>query len=133
MEYKCELAGKRVVICEDQGIVVLQIERALQRAGLVVVGSATNGQDGFEAVLRHKPDLVLMDVRMPLMNGIDSLRLIMEQCPTCVVMLTGALDQSTITEFTALGAAGYVPKPFTSEYLVPALHQALRSFNAQRN
>ena len=58
-----ELLGKRVVICEDEGITVLQLERALTRAGLCVVGKSGNGQDAVDIVLREKPDIVLMDCR----------------------------------------------------------------------
>ena len=125
------LAGKRVVICEDQGIVVLQVERTLARAGLSIVGRAGNGREGLEIVARERPDIVLMDIMMPEMDGIESLRGIMATCPTCVVMLTGALDRATVSKFTATGAAGYIAKPFTADSLVPALEQALAAYQSQ--
>lgn len=71
------LAGMRVVICEDEGITQLQLKRILTLAGLKVVGVAGDGQAGVETVLRERPDLVLMDIKMPVMDGLEAARQIM--------------------------------------------------------
>jgi AmiR/NasT family two-component response regulator len=123
-----DLADKRIVICEDEGITVMQLERALTRAGLVVVGKASNGQDGVEIVLRERPDIVLMDIVMPGQDGLESMRQILAEFPTCVVMLTANSDDEHMEEARAIGAAGYIPKPVTAEHLLPALKQALQMF-----
>ena len=128
MAHYDDLTGKRVVICEDEGITVMQLERALTRAGLLVVGKAGNGHDGVETVLRERPDIVLMDIIMPGQNGIDCARQIMAAFPTCIVMLTANSDQHHMNEARDVGAAGYIPKPITSEHLLPALNQALQMF-----
>ena len=123
-----DLKGKRVVICEDQGLTVMQITRALTRAGLVVVGDAKNGVEGVELVLREKPDIVLMDIVMPGCNGLEATKQIMAQFPTCIVMLTANTDEENMEVAALNGAAGYISKPISSDMLLPALQQALQMF-----
>src|SRR5581483_6962366 len=82
------LAGKRVVIVEDEGITVMQLRRMLVRAGMLVVGTAGNGKEGIETVLRERPDIVLMDIKMPVMDGLEAARRILETYPVCILMLT---------------------------------------------
>ena len=123
-----DLTGKRIVICEDEGITVMQLERALTRAGLLVVGKSGNGKDCVAVVLRERPDIVLMDIVMPGQNGLESTRQIMAEFPTCIVMLTANSDSEHMAEARELGAAGYIPKPVTAEHLLPALKQALQMF-----
>ena len=123
-----DLTGKRVVICEDEGITVMQLERALTRAGLIVVGKTGNGKDGVALVLQERPDIVLMDIVMPGQDGLESMRQIMAQFSTCVVMLTANSDSDHMEQARKLGAAGYIPKPVTTEHLLPALKQALHMF-----
>ena len=123
-----DLKGKRIVICEDEGLTVMQLERALTRAGLIVVGKAGNGTDGVNLVLNEKPDIVLMDIVMPGETGLEATRRIMGQFPTCIVMLTANSDEEHIEQAKEAGAAGYIPKPITTEQLLPALRQALQMF-----
>jgi AmiR/NasT family two-component response regulator len=123
-----DLKGKRIVICEDEGLTVMQLERALTRAGLIVVGKAGNGTDCVNLVLNEKPDIVLMDIVMPGETGLEATRRIMGQFPTCIVMLTANSDEEHIEQAKELGAAGYIPKPITTEQLMPALRQALQMF-----
>src|SRR5690348_10349992 len=90
------LEGKRVVICEDAGITVMQLDRILRRAGLEVVGTANNGRDAAEIILREKPDLVLMDIGLPITDGVGTIRQIAAQFTTCIVMLTGSADEEQL-------------------------------------
>ncbi len=122
------LVGKRVVICEDEGITVMQLERALTRSGLIVIGKAGNGCECVDLVVRVKPDIVLMDIVMPGQSGLEATRRIMAEFPTCIVMLTANSDAENMDEARKLGAAGYIPKPIASEHLLPALSQALQMF-----
>jgi AmiR/NasT family two-component response regulator len=123
-----DLTGKRIVICEDEGITVMQLERALTRAGLVVAGKSGNGNDCVEMVLREKPDIVLMDIVMPGQSGLEATREILASFPTCIIMLTANSDEEHMAEARDLGAAGFIPKPVTAEHLLPALKQALQMF-----
>src|SRR5689334_20722321 len=69
------LTGKTVIIVEDEGITQMQLRRTLKTAGLVVVGSATSGEKGVEAVLKNRPDMVLMDIQMPgAYDGLEAAR-----------------------------------------------------------
>ena len=122
------LKNKRVVLAEDEGITVMQFERALTKAGLVVVASVNNGCDAVAAAIRERPDIVLLDIGMPRLDGLEAARRIMAEAPTCIVMLTGNADVEIAEQAGAYGAAGYITKPITSEHLISALQQALQVF-----
>lgn len=123
------LSGKRVVVCEDEGINQMQLRRALTRAGLQVVGMAANGKQGVEMTLQHRPDIVLMDIRMPVMDGLEAGRRILEQYSVCLVMLTAFSEPEFQEQARGFGASGYISKPVTSDALLPMLFQAWREFN----
>ena len=115
------LAGKRIVTVEDESITQLQLRKVLTRAGLVVVGQAMNGRDGVELILREKPDLVTMDITMPIMDGLEATRQVMEKDQTCVVIVTAYTNDEYRDKAAAVGASGYVVKPITASSLLPAL------------
>lgn len=123
------LAGKRIVICEDEGITQLQLKRILTRAGLIVAAVAGNGKDGVEAVLREKPDLVLMDIKMPVMDGLEAAKRIMAERPVCIVMLTAYVTEEYQVQAADLGACGYVIKPITGQTLIPQIQEAYSRFS----
>jgi response regulator NasT len=127
------LVGKRVVICEDEAVTQMQLRRALSRAGLQVVGIATNGKEAVETTLREKPDIVLMDIRMPVMDGITAARKIMDAFPVCMVMLTAFANDGYQEQAKSLGAAGYIVKPITSDVLLPLLQEALDNFQNDKS
>ena len=116
-----------MVICEDEGILQMQLQRALTRAGLQVVGSANNGRTGVETVLRKRPDIVLMDIRMPIMDGLEATRRILAVYHPCIVMLTAYADENYQQQAREIGASGYIIKPVTTETLLPQLHAAWSS------
>ena len=120
------LQGRRAVIVEDEGITQMQIQRLLSRAGILVVGTAGNGADGVDKVLKLEPDLVLMDIKMPIMDGLEASRRILEQFRTCIVLLTAYLQYEE--QAKQLGACGYLVKPISSITLLPKLQQALQHF-----
>lgn len=125
------LKGKRAVIVEDEGMTVWQLRRILTLAGIQVVGAAANGREGVEITLREKPDLVLMDMTMPEMNGLEAARRILEEFSTCIVMVT-AYDQFR-EEAAALGAGGYITKPVSSETLLPALESCMQQWQRRHS
>jgi response regulator NasT len=118
------LAGKRIVTVEDEGITQLQLRKALTVAGLIVVGQASNGEEGVELIRREKPDLVTMDINMPIMDGLEATRRIMEHDGTCVVILTSYNDEDYRHRAEEVHACGYEVKPITSEALISALERS---------
>ena len=122
------LEGKRVVICEDEGVTQMQLRRALTRAGLDVVGAATNGQQGVEIALRERPDIVLMDIQMPVMDGLEAARRILEEFSLCVIVLTAFSDPAFLEKAQELGVSGYIIKPVTSDTLLPQIRKGYAAF-----
>jgi len=115
------LVGKRIVTVEDESITQLQLRKALTIAGLIVVGQARNGAEGVELILREKPDIATMDINMPVMDGLEATRQIMEQDKTCVVILTSYNDEEHRHRAAEVHACGYLLKPITSAMLLSAL------------
>ncbi len=125
------LAGKRVVVVEDEGVTQMQLRRLLKNAGLSVVASAANGPDGVEAVLSERPDLVLMDIRMPgPFDGLEAARRILAEYCVCIVMLTAFSQDEYRKRAADLNVCGYILKPVTTESLLPQIETALRDFTA---
>ncbi len=124
--------GKRIVVCEDEGVTQMQLRRTLARAGMKIVGTAINGRDGVDLTLREQPDIVLMDIRMPVMDGLEATRRILEATSVCVVLLTAYSDAEYQKQAAEYGASGYVVKPITSDLLLPLLLEAYRAFQARR-
>jgi len=124
-----ELIGKRVVVCEDEGIILMQLKRLLTLAGLVVVDLADNGESAVETVLREQPDLVLMDIRMPKLDGLTAAASILEKHPVCIVMLTAYSDDESRQRAQDIGTSGYVLKPITRDTLMPQLAAAWHKFH----
>ena len=124
------LVGKRAVIVEDEGITQLQLRRILQREGLEVVGMASDGKEGVEMVLAERPDLVLMDIRMPVMDGLEATERILAEYRVCIVMLIAFSDEEYRKRAEVLRTCGYVLKPITAESLRPHLSAAFETFHS---
>ncbi len=131
MEERCilDLTGKRVVIVEDEGITQLQLRRLLRKNGLEVVGEAADGREAIEVVLSSRPDLVLMDIKMPVMNGLEASEHILSEYSVCIVMLTAFSDTEYQERAKEIGACGYVVKPITADILLSQVRVALRRFS----
>jgi response regulator NasT len=124
-----KLKGARVVIAEDQGLTQLHLRKILNAEGLDVVGVASNGKEALDLVLQHKPEIVLMDVRMPIMDGLEASRLILEKYHVCIVILTAFSEEDYRREAMELGVSNYVLKPVSSDTLIPQIATALERFN----
>jgi CheY-like chemotaxis protein len=123
------LAGKRILICEDEGISQMQLRRALTRGGLVVVGAAANGKMAVDLAMKTRPDIILMDIRMPVMDGIEALRRIRQHLQPCIIMLTAFSDNEYRQEASEAGASGYIVKPVTGDTLLPAIEKVWTQFS----
>src|SRR5215207_8348244 len=122
-----EMGVARLIIADDHALVRSGMRSMLAgEAGLEVVGEAADGAEALELCRRLRPDLVLMDVRMPGMDGFAATRAIKEELPrTSVVMVTMQEDPDYLFEAVIVGAAGYVLKGTTPEQLTEAVRQVL--------
>ncbi len=120
-----EVAPKRVLVAEDEALIRLDIVETLEAAGYEVVGEAGDGAEAVELALELEPDLCVMDVKMPKMDGITAAEQILKELSCAVVMLT-AFSQAELVERAAeAGAMAYVVKPFGPTDLIPAVEIAL--------
>src|SRR5690242_899612 len=103
--------GLRVLVCDDDSMTAYCLRRALAVFGHQVVGEARDGREAVRLAREHRPDVILMDVHMPHMDGTEATVEIMEDMPTCVIMVTAAEDEQVVSTALAAGAAGYVLKP----------------------
>lgn len=121
------LAGKRVVVVEDEGVTQMQLRRILTVEGLVVAGYALTGEQGIEVARRERPDIVLMDIKMPgSVTGLEAARRILDEQKTCVIFLTAFEEYQS--DARVIGASGYVVKPIDSATFLPYLVQAWETF-----
>jgi len=117
----------RIVIAEDESITRMDLAEILTEAGYHIVGQAADGYDAIEICRRQTPDLVIMDVKMPVMDGIQATECIMkEELAGCVLMLTAYNDGEFVNKANDLGVMGYLVKPIEEKMLLPAVKIALR-------
>ncbi len=118
----------RVVIAEDEALIRLDLREMLTDAGYDVVGEAGDGARALELVDRLRPDLVLLDVRMPVMDGITAAESIASRRLAPVVMVTAYSQREQVERARDAGAMAYVVKPFGASDLVPAIEMARSRF-----
>jgi two-component system, response regulator PdtaR len=128
MPSQADLRDKRVVIVEDEGITQLQLKRILRSQGMEVVGTAADGQEAVTVVLETRPDVVVMDIKMPGIDGLEASEQILKEYPVCIVMLTAFSDIEYYQKADAIGTSGYIVKPISAETLLPQLLFAYRKF-----
>jgi two-component system, response regulator PdtaR len=117
-----------VLICEDEGLTALRLKKALTGLGYEVVGEAKNGEEAVSQAARLKPDAILMDIRMPKLDGIAATEQIMSARPTAIVMITAYSERELVEAALRAGASGYLVKPVSDEQIEPALAVALNKF-----
>jgi AmiR/NasT family two-component response regulator len=121
----------RVLICEDEGLIVIQLRHALENAGFEVVGEALDGEGAFRLTKELAPDFVLMDVTLSGTDGIEATERIMREHPVAVIILTAHADEHTVEAAVDAGACGYVVKPVVSEQLIPAIEAAIGRYEVR--
>ncbi len=119
----------RVVIAEDEAIIRLDLKEILEEEGYEVVGETGRGDEAVELVRRHEPDLVILDIRMPGMDGLAAAREIAGERRAAVLILTAFSQRNLIEEARDAGALAYLVKPFTTSELIPAIEVALGRFH----
>jgi response regulator NasT len=122
----------RVLICEDEAVTALHLRRVLTDLGYAVVGEAGDGAEAVQLAGRLRPDVILMDVNMPRLDGIEAARRIMAEHPTAILMLTAYSDPELVKRALEAGASGYLVKPVVNEQLSPAISVAQTRFEELR-
>ncbi|WP_220235947.1 response regulator [Bifidobacterium asteroides] len=120
---------RTVVVAEDEALIRLDTVEALEDAGYDVVGQAASGQEAIDLTRELRPDVVVMDVKMPGTDGITAATEIGKENLAPVVMLTAFSQQSLVEKAADAGAMAYVVKPFAPEKLLPALEVAISRFD----
>ena len=128
-----EETGLRAVVAEDETLIRLDLVEVLTGAGYRVVAEAGDGRAAVEAVREHRPDSVVMDVKMPVMDGIAAAGEIAGERLAPVVMLTAFSQRELVERARTAGAMAYVVKPFTEADLVPAIELAVARFDELRS
>jgi response regulator NasT len=124
-------AARRVIVAEDEALIRMDIVEVLREAGYDVVGEASDGEKAIELTRELKPDLVVMDITMPKMDGLSAAELIGRERLAPVVMLTAFAQPEFVARANEAGAIAYVVKPFTPERLLPQLEIALSRYQEQ--
>ncbi|MCF8605782.1 response regulator [Gordonia sp. HY442] len=120
--------ASRVVVAEDDSLIRMDLIEMLREEGYDVVGEAPNGQVAVELTEELRPDLVIMDVKMPVRDGIDAASEIASKRLAPVVMLTAFSQREFVERARDAGAMAYLVKPFTQADLVPAIEVALSRY-----
>ena len=116
----------RLLIGEDQVLIRLDLHRLLERAGFDVCAMAIDGKEAVDLALEHRPDLVLLDVKMPRLDGIEAARRILAELNVPIVLLTAYGHGELISRAIDAGVVGFVAKPFRESDLLEALNAASR-------
>ncbi|GHE89754.1 MULTISPECIES: ANTAR domain-containing response regulator [Streptomyces] len=118
----------RVVIAEDEALIRLDLKEMLEEEGYTVVGEAGDGEQAVELAREHKPDLVILDVKMPKLDGISAAEKIAEESIAPVLMLTAFSQRDLVERARDAGAMAYLVKPFSKTDVVPAIEMAVSRF-----
>ena len=114
----------RILIAEDETIIRLDLRGLLERAGHEVVAEARDGEEAVSLARAHEPDLAILDVRMPRLDGIEAAKSILAERPIPIVMLTAYGQDELVARAVEAGVFGYLVKPFREQDLVPAIATA---------
>ena len=121
--------ARRVLIAEDEALIRLDLAEMLKEEGYEVVGEAGDGQEAVELADSLKPDLVIMDVKMPRRDGIDAASEIAGKRIAPIVVLTAFSQRELVERARDAGAMAYLVKPFSATDLIPAIEVAVSRFN----
>ncbi|MGH9247199.1 MAG: ANTAR domain-containing response regulator [Acidimicrobiales bacterium] len=122
----------RVVIAEDEAIIRLDLKETLEEEGYNVVGETGRGDEAIELVRSLEPDLVILDIKMPGLDGLTAAREITAEKGAAVLILTAFSQRDLIEQARDAGALAYLVKPFQKSELIPAVEVALGRFNEMK-
>jgi two-component system, response regulator PdtaR len=114
----------RILVAEDETIIRLDLKDLLERSGHEVCAEARDGEEAIELARSAAPDLAIMDVKMPRLDGIEAARRILDERPIPIVMLTAYGQDELVARAAEAGVFGYLVKPFREQDLLPAIQTA---------
>ncbi|MDH4177784.1 MAG: response regulator [Thermoleophilia bacterium] len=114
----------RILVAEDETIIRLDLRAMLERAGFQVCAEARDGEEAVELARSEQPDVALLDVKMPRLDGIEAARRILEERPLPIVIVTAYGEQELVSRAVEAGVFGYLVKPFRETDLLPAIATA---------
>ncbi len=123
----------RVVVAEDEAIIRLDLKEILEEEGYEVVGQTGRGDEAVQLVVDTKPDVVILDIKMPGKDGLAVAKAVTEQRLAAVLILTAFSQRNLVDEAVDAGALAYLVKPFQKAELVPAIEMALGRFRQIRD
>ena len=118
----------RVVIAEDEAIIRLDLKETLEEEGYEVVGETGRGDEAVALVKEHKPDIAILDIKMPGLDGLEAAREIAGERRAAVLILTAFSQKDLVQQARDAGALAYLVKPFQKSELIPAIEVALGRF-----
>ena len=127
------MAQTRVVIADDESIIRMDLKEMLTTLGYLVVGEAGDGISAVNLARELRPDLVIMDIKMPDLDGIAAAKILTEERIAPVLLLTAFSQQELVEGAKEAGVVGYVVKPFRESELIPAIEIALARFKEFRS
>ncbi len=114
---------KKILIVDDSRVSRKMLGNMLEKSGFEVAAEAINGKEGYELYTKLDPDVVLMDITMPEMNGLESMKLILDRNPDAKVIIISAAGQvEKRAEAMNLGAAAFITKPYSNQEIIDAIN-----------
>jgi len=122
------LERKRVLIADDESLILMDLREMLTNLGYLVVGEASDGRSAVNMARELRPDIVIMDIKMPDMDGIDAAKILTEEKIAPVLLLTAYSQEDLVERAKEAGVVGYLMKPFHESNLAPAIEVTLSRF-----
>ena len=129
---KIQVNHARILIADDESIIRMDLKEMLSGLGYLVAGEAGDGRQAINLARELKPDLVIMDIKMPEMDGIAAAKVLTEEKIAPVLLLTAYSQQELVAGAREAGVVGYIVKPFRQDELLPAIEVALSRFREFR-
>lgn len=123
-----KLERTRVIIADDESLIRMDLREMLTNLGYLVVGEVGDGRSAVNLARELRPDIVVMDIKMPDMDGIEAARVLTEEQIAPVILLTAYSQQELVDRAREAGVVGYLVKPFKESDLTPAIEVALARF-----
>jgi len=113
---------KRILIVDDSRLSRKMLRNLFEASGFEVIGEAVNGKEGYDQFVKYSPDVVTMDITMPEMNGLDSMKLMLDYNPDAKIIIISAAGQlDKVDEANSAGATAFITKPYSNQDIIDAI------------